>query len=112
MGSDDLIDAGVVVKALLELWRGDPWVFDRNLLRLGCARVDFDFFVRIEFWAVLMKKEIQGLAKVPAFSWSLLCKLEAVNSCSALMKLKGNKFLLSDAMNGAAFLEVVGVGLD
>ena len=28
------------------------------------------------------------------------------------MKLKGNKFLLSASMNGAAFLEVVAVGLD
>ena len=28
------------------------------------------------------------------------------------MKLKGNKFLLSAVMNGAAFLGVVGVGLD
>ena len=73
-------------------WRGDPWVFDRNLQRLGRARVDFDFFVRIEFWAVLMMKEIQGLAKVPTFSWSLLRESELAGFSSVLVKLMGNNF--------------------
>ena len=65
--SDDLIDAGVVVKALLGWWRGDPWVLV-GIFSVSGVLVWISVFVRIEFWAVLMMKEIQGLAKAAAFS--------------------------------------------